>query len=475
MSTPLPVDPRGLPPGAGQFLVPPQFTFNSLANTGAQAFQIRFDNALRASRENAWRMRLDPMIDGCLEARTTPTALLTTSVKPLDDDDPQQLAAAKRQQRLLARMPRRTEFRRWLVKEGLFVGRAGAQVTYDWTLDRETGRMMCYPSGYRLLNGDKLQFKWDGRAGVSVNSMSPLASHPNCEMLDGFPVYFPTREERMGLVVHRSFSEDADFYRPWFAGSIHGTGLRGKLYWMWALKSQLWQMSIEFLQWFARGLTVYYYEHGNDAHRQVIEDAVKSQNGATAMMYPVWNRVGAGGANEAYYPKPFDHIQVPTSSPQFLQNLITQYLDDLIRFVILHQSLTTSAEATGMGSGVANAHQNTFDNLVKLDATVLDDTETEEILAVMYATNEPGIPCGRVFSQVDSPNVDQLMTAAKTIVELGGTVAAQPLKEAAGLPEEKQGDTVLGGMQAQQPAAVGAVPDGMPMESAQDATQPPVS
>lgn len=471
MSNPLPVDPRGLPPGG--ILVPPQFTFNALTNTQAQAFQIRFDNALRASRENAWRMRLDPMIDGCLEARVTPTALLTTSVKPLDDEDPAQVAAAKRQQKLLNRMPRRTEFRRWLAKEGLFVGRAGAQMKYDWTLDRATGRMMCYPSGYRLLNGDKLQFKWDGSAGIAINSMSPLRSHDNCEMLDGFPVYFPNREERMGLVVHRSFSEDADFYRPWFGGAIHGTGLRGKLYWMWALKSQLWQMSMEFLQWFARGLSVYFYEHGNDAHREAIAEAVKSQGGNTVMMYPVWSRQQAGG-NEPYYPEPFKHISVPTASPQFLQQLITQYLDDLIRFVILHQSLTTTAEATGLGSGVANAHQNTFDNLVKLDATVLDDTETEEVLAVMYATNEPGIPCGRVFSQVDSPNVDQLMKAAETIVSLGGTVASAPLLEAAGLPEPKQGDTLLGGIQANQPAAVGAVPDGVPVETAQDASQPPV-
>jgi len=466
MSHAIPVPTTGLPPGGGRHIIPPQFTFNALTNSQAKAWQIRFDNALRASRENAWRMRLDPMIDACLDVRVTPTALLPVSVKPQDDDDPQQAAAAKRQQALLRRIPRVTELRKWLSKEGLFIGRAGAQITYGWTQDRQTGRMMCYPDGYTPLNGDKLQFAWDGTPGIAVNSGSGLLSHPNCVMLDGFPVYFPTAQERPGLLVHRSFTEDADFYRPWFGGSIHGTGLRGKLYWLWALKSQLWQMSMDFLRWFAKGFTVYYYEHGNQSHAQAIQAAVESSDGSSAMLYPIFGELADPKSGKPYFSKPFEHIAVSNASPEFLQKLITEYLDDQIRFIILHQNLTTSTAATGLGSGVANAHQSTFDNLVKLDATVLDDTFTEEVLAVMYATNEPGIPCGRVMSQVDSPNVDQMMTAAQTIVSLGGTVPAQPLLDAAGIPEAKAGETLLGQMQANQPAAVDAIPDDMPVQSA---------
>lgn len=468
MSNPLPVDTKGLPPGGGKLIVEPQYTFNALTNSTAQAFISRFDNALRASRENAWRMRLDAMIDTCLEVRTTPTALLPISVKPQDDADPQEQAAAKRQQALFRMIPRMTEFRRWLVKEGLFVGRAGAQVTYGWTREKTTGRMMCYPDGYRLLNGDKLQFAWDGKAGIAVNAGSPLVSHPNTVMLDGFPVYFPTDYERSGLVVHRSFSEDADFYRPWFAGSIHGTGLRGKLYWVWALKTQLWQMGIDFLRWFAKGFTVYYYEYGNYQHQQAIKAAVESQDGSSAMMYPVFGELADPKSGKPYMTKPFEHINVSTASPAFIQELLTNYLDDLFRFAILHQSLTTATASTGLGSGVANAHQTTFDNIVKMDATILDDTFTEEVLRVMYATNEPGIPCGRVVSQVDSPNVEQLTKAAETIVGLGGSVPAQPLLEAAGIPEAKAGETLLGNVQAGQPAAVDQIPDGMPLQTASD-------
>lgn len=462
-----PVDPRGLPPGGGEYTIQPQFLFSALSNSHAQAYLTRFDTALRASRENSWRMRLDPIIETCLDVRVTPTALLPVSVKPQDDTDPQQVAAAKRQQALLRMMPRRAEFRKGLLKEALFVGRSAAQITWGWTYDAKVRRTQCYPSGYSLINGDKVQFKWNGEAGIAIGAGTPLASHERTVMLDSFPVYFPTEDERVNFVVHRSFSEDADYYRPWFAGSIHGIGLRAKLYWTWALKSQLWQMGVDFLRWFSRGLTVYFYEHGNDAHRLAIEDAVARQDGSSAVMYPVFGEL-AGTNGKPYMQKPFEHIDVSTASPAFLQNLITQYLDDLFRFAILHQSLTTSTGATGMGSGVAGAHQTTFDNLIKMDATCLDDTETQELLAVMYATNEPGVPCGRVVSQSDSPNVEQLMSAAQTIVGLGGTVPASPLLEAAGIPEPKDGETLLGNVAVGQPAAVENPADGMPLQTAAD-------
>lgn len=470
-----PVDPQGLPPGNHEWIVPHFQTYSGITNSTARAYQMRFDVALRASAENAWRMRLDPVINTSLEVRVTPTALLPISVKPQDDGDQRQVDAAKRQETLLRMMPRRVEYRRWLLKEGLFTGRSGAQLLYAWTREPTTGRLMCYPRDYRPVYGDKLQFKWDGSAGIVINPMAAVASHERAERLDGAMVYFPSPVERCGLVVHRTFAEDTDFIRPWLGGSVHGTGLRGTLFYPWAMKNQLWGMSLDYLQWFAKGLMVFFHEWGNDAHRQAIQTNVNAQDGNSAWLYPVLMRNAANGGKEPYYPQPFQHITAPTTSPEFLQKLITEYLDDQFRYAILHQSLTTTTAATGLGSGVAEAHQTTFDQLVKMDATMLDDTETEEILRVMYATNEPGIPVGRVMSQVDSPNVGQLIEVAKTIVEMGGSVPQEPLMEAAGLPEGKPGDTLLGNVQPGQPAAVGAVPEEVPVSTSQgDPNQPPV-
>lgn len=465
---PAPVQPVGDPVGGGEFPVPHFATFSGTVGGSNRTYSTRFDEALRNSRENAWRMRLDPMIDACLERRACPTALLPFSIKPEDDDDPVQVEAAKRQEKLLTRLPRFVELKRWLLKEGLFVGRAGAQLVYGWTTNRDP-RQMCHPVKYALLNGDKLQFTWGGEVGIAVN-VGQLGQHPQVRFTDGMPCYFVNDDERQSLIIHRAFSEDADFFRPLYAGAINGAGLRGKLYWMWALKSQLWGMSIDFLRWFAKGLTVFYFEHGNNAHLQAISDYVKAQDGNSDMLYPVMrNKDGT-----PYLPKPIERYDASTASPAFLQELITNYLDDLIRFTILHQSLTTSTAPTGLGSGVASAHQTTFDELVKMDACMLDETLTQDIVAVMYRTNEPGVPPGKYVSQVDSPNVQQMMDAASTIVAMGGGVPQKPLTEAAGIPEAKGGDTILSNVRPQQPAAVGAIPDGQPVETAQGSDQPPV-
>lgn len=465
---PAPVDPKGLPLGGHKFVLPHQDTFSGRFNTGSHTYSIRFDEALQNSRENAWRMRLDPMIDTCLERRVTSTALLPFSVKPDDEADPQQLAAAKRQEKLLKRLPRFVELRRWLLKEGLFIGRSGAQMLYEWT--RVDGRLMCQPCGYRLLNGDKIQFQWDGTVGIALSAGSHLMGTPGVRTVDGFPCYFVNSTERAALVIHRSFSEDADFYRPLMAGAIHGTGYRGKLYWLWALKSQLWGMSIDFLRWFAKGLMVYYFEHGNNAHLEAVQEWVRRQDGNEALFYPVFR----DQQNNPYLQKPLERFDVPTASPQFLQKLITEYLDDLIKFAILHQSLTTGTAPTGLGSGVASAHQTTYDELTSLDASLLDDTITSDILAHMYRVNEPGIPPGHYTSSVDQPNVQQMVEGAQAIVSMGGSVAAEPLMEAIGLPSPKKDDTLLGGMQQGQPAAVGAISDGVPIATAEGSDEPPV-
>lgn len=465
---PQPVAPVAAPVGGGVFPVPHFATFSGTIGGAARAYSIRFDEALRNSRENAWRMRLDPMIDACLERRACPTALLPFSIKPEDEEDPVQVEAAKRQEQLLKRLPRFVELKRWLLKEGLFVGRAGAQIAYGWTTTTDP-RQMCHPVRYNLINGDKIQFKWGGEVGIAV-SAGQMGGHPQVEYLDGMPCYFVTPDERQSLIVHRAFSEDADFFRPLYAGAINGSGLRAKLYWLWAMKSQLWGMTIDFLRWFAKGLMVYYFEYGNETHLNAIKDYVQKQDGNTDLLYPVFpGRDGTG-----VYAKPLERFDAGTASPAFLQELITSYLDDLMRFIILHQSLTTSTAPTGLGSGVAQAHQTTFDELVKMDACMLDETITQDILTVMYRTNEPGIPCGRFVSQVDSPNVQQLMDAAQTIVALGGSVPQKPLTEAAGIPEAKNGDTILSNVRPQQPAAVGAVPDGQPVATAQGSDQPPV-
>lgn len=457
LGPPSPADPSAVPTGA-TFAVPHIASFASQYNTNTRAYSGRFDEAILANRENAERMRLDTLIAGCLEARAEPVSLLTWTFAPEDPDDQRQVEAAKRQERLLRRLPRFVEAHRWLLVEGLFVGRAGLRTRWESTgVDPLTGRSMIFPTEAVPIAGDKLGFKWSGELGIAV---SASFANPRVEFLDTYPFYFLTREERESVIVHRQFSEDANFYKPWFGGAIHGTGLRGKLYWLWALKAQLWQLTLDQLTWWAKGLTAYYVEHGNQAHADAIADYINKQNGSSSILYPVFRDPTT---NTPYFQKPIERFEAGLSGPSFMQELITKYIDDQIRFLILHQQLTVNTANTGLGSGVAAAHMNTNENRVKLDATMLQETYTLDLVRPMYRSNEPGIPPGRFVFTIDSPNVQQILDASEAIVGMGGSVPLAPLLEAAGIPEAKPNDTLLSNVQPSSPTAVGTVPAGDPM------------
>ena len=60
-------------------------------------------------------------------------------------------------------------------------------------------------------------------------------------------------------------------------------------------------------------------------------------------------------------------------------------------------------------------------------------------------------------------------------MSLGGTVPAGPLLDAAGIPEPKAGETLLGNVQVGQPTAVDQPPDAVPMQPSADSSgQQPV-
>lgn len=453
-------DKDGLPLGGGMMPLAYHEQFQSQLNTQNRQYWTLFDEALQNSRENAYRMGLDPVIWASMNVRVYPTALLPGDVQPDDDEDEAEIAAAKRVTKDVRSLVGLAAMRRWLLFNGTFVGVSGAQVTYNWVATKNGLRMR--PVAWSPVEGDSLSFDWSGWPSIKIQGgtrTGPQVIAGNDAML-----YRLNAEERECVVVHRFNPEAADYWRPQNARTAVGSGLRGRLYWLWALKSQLWQMGLDWLRWFAKGFTVYYYEDGNAAHYNAVSEAVKSQDGSHAMLYPVRKDRASGNP---YFEKPFEHIAVNNSNAQFIQQLITTYLDDMIRYCILHQSLTTQVGPSGLGSGaVAATHQTTFDNVVKMDALQLDDTFTLDLVRVLYRVNEPNVSPGRWVSQIDSPNVEQLMQSAQTIVSLGGSVPLKPLQEAAGIPDGKDGETMLGGLQPGTPTAVAGIPDGTPMVGA---------
>lgn len=445
-----PVDPQGQPRGDAHFPLPHPSQFGSVANWATKTYSYLFDEAIAHSIENAERMRLDPVIDYCMRLLCEPISLLSHSIEPDDPEDETQVKAAEKAQKLLKRIPGITDAKYNLLDEGNFVGRAGQQIR--WQYQYKQGKTWMLPTGFRPIQGDKLVWHFDGRVGVRVMAGSGLRTEPT----DYSQAYFVTPEEREQLIVHSVHPTDASFWKPLKAGQVNGVGLRDKLYWLWALKTRVWGMSMDFLQWFAKGLTIYYFAGHNDQHRQQIQAFVEAQDGSSALFMPWW-------ASDANF-KPVERINPSTASPEFLMRLITEYFDSMIRYVILGQVLTSGNAPQGLGSANATAHQTTFDNKVKYLSVALDETLTRDLLGPFYKANFPGVPCGHWVSDLDDPNAQAMLEAAERIYAMGGAVPEQPLMDAAGLPAVKPGDTVLTQIDPMQPAATDATPLGTPVQ-----------
>lgn len=449
---PDPIDILGQPRGDARYPVPHVAQFGGSAGTlSSRSYYMQSDEATLNNRENAERMRLDPVIDACMRSLTYPIVLLTNSIAPDDPEDPAQVAAAARAEKRLKNLPGFLFAKQWLISDGVFTGRSAVKVRWQAVQKRDS--LVHLPTGFEQVSGDKLAFKYTGQVGILVQPSFPGETEP---VTGGAGrAYFLSPNEREQLLLFQFEPADTTFYNPLKAGAIMGQGLRDKLYWLWSLKMRVWGMGMDFLQWFARGVMIYYFRSGNAEHARAVKNWVEAQAGNSAILFPYFT-----GSEREF--KPVEMFQPSTASPQFLQQLITEYFDKLMKEIILGQTLTSGTAATGLGSGVAAAHQDTFDNRVRYISAALDEVLSRDLLVPYYRANEPGVTPGRWTTDFNDPNAQSLLENAKMIVDMGGAVPEEPLLEAAGVPQIKTGDTLLTNVQPMQPAGVDVPPNNVP-------------
>lgn len=452
-----------LPPGKAGLVVPHEQTFSAIHNILTKSYLGQFDEALLDSPNNALAMRFDPVIMEPLETRMRGTALLTWHLEPEDLGDDRLVEAASNLEKRIRRMPRMQDFMMNL-QEALWHGRAGSNVVYDWYRDK-TERMGLVPKDHVPINGDKLTFKYNGDLGIRVNG---VFTTPTTE-LDGYygRVHYFTPDERQAIVVHRYRPEDADFLRSRKAGQRHGTGLRERLYWFWAIKNQVLGLLSDYLRWFAQGITIYYYEMGNDQAYREVKRRAEENAGKPFLLFP---REREGQPNY----KPVERFDPSTASTQLMTELITNYFDGVIRRMILGTSGTTIGGPTGLGSDTANVLERTADSVVKYDANALAETLTLDFVSVMNAWTFPGYPTPRWVFDLDAPNVEALIQAAQFYLEMGGELGSDTMRKLLGLPAPKPNESILGRTQPMQPAAVEGLPTGVPEVQAGDQGDPGV-
>lgn len=447
-----------LPPGGGRK------PFIGHIATFAQMFQAQFsklylnpDEAYRQSKKHASSMRRDPVVMEPLRARQLATALLDFQIQPEDENDPIQKKVCEELACIIRKTPDFLKLKMCLL-EAIWFGRYAVNMYgYHWDENNVTNLV---PGAWLPIHGDKLKFEHDtGNLGIMVGTQRTIGNIPEgCEWrldTESKVIMVPNETYRRAMIVHKHEIEDGEFFEGESAGSIHGVGLRTRVYWPWFFKQKLLQWLMTFCERQALGITVWYYEAGNEQSEIQVRRAAEENNENLNIFFPrsVEGEQGAG----------IERLDVATGGAEMFKSVADEYWGDQIKRMIIGQTLTSQTGATGLGSEVAKQHRDTFENLIKYDSINLGETLTREMLIKPIC--EYGFPGmtwrPRLEFVIQPEDPKEVMEAAKMFIDMGGEASEDEIRELAGLRKPLDGEKVLGGSTAVPPGGPGGAP-GLP-------------
>jgi hypothetical protein len=288
-------------------------------------------------------MKRDPILWGSLLRVWRPVAQLSWSLEPEDETNPAEAEAARMIEYIITKTPHFQRLKMYLL-QAVWFGKYAVELAYEWRTYK--GEEKLFVRDFTPINGDKLRLKWDAKTwGVLV-----YPGYPGEKVSTDWGLcHFLTPDERIQYIIHSHEPDDADFIEPELAGSIGGVGVRGKLYWFWWLKQQVFGQLMNYIHRFANGLTIFYYDASNAQALAQATAAAKAQFSNTVLLYPRWN-----GTNPDV--NKVERLEVSTASSQLLWQLVNDYFDPIMERFIEGQTLTTKAESNGIGAGASEAH-----------------------------------------------------------------------------------------------------------------------
>lgn len=393
------------------------------------------DEAIRDSPSNAKAMRRDPFILDCLFAREMATAELPHSLEVDDETDPYQKYVANELDKIIDDIPRFTEMKRNLMEAAWF-GRYATVMDYRFTWNKKNERRMVV-NDWIPLHGDKLCFHTDNSTlGYLVGL--PTGYRESVITPNGGRAEWFDATEREAVIVHKHMIQDGQFDEPEIAAGIHGVGLRSQVYWGWWQKQELMGWIFDTLERYGMGgIQIWYFEAGNDASEAACREAAEKQTGNNIILMP--RPVGTEKQGPG-----LEIVSPQGAGLDVFMALIDDHFNAQIKRLIVGQSLTSETGSTGMGSGVSEAHQDTFSRLVRYDADNLSQTLTQQLVAVLLAHNFPDADFKvRLKLAVDRPDPAEYLEAAQRFYEMGGEIDEQELRQVIGLSTPKAGAATL--------------------------------
>ena len=450
-----PRDPAsGMPavaPNMGRSTLPHLMRFSGMIQTLSRSYR-HADEAMQDSIRNAHMMLNDPMITEPLFQRMRKTALLEWHIEVPDENDEEQKALKKELTRLVEAVPKFTDYRFDLLL-AIWFGRYGIEHTYKM---KKTAPTEEAPNGHRRyviknwtpVDGDKLVFRYDdGRGdydpdqiGIRVSpALAPrdlIAGERRLEATaDGLAYFFEPWEQRF-WTVHKHLMIDGHWEDPITAGRIHGVGLRSFVYWLWIQKQEALAQLSEIVEMSASGIWIYWYPAGNPAAKDEVEKVASERIHTNVLLMP------RDVENETYG---VEHIPFDGSGAQVLKELINDTYAHLIKRLILGQTLSSEADATGLGSGLADLQGETMADIIRFDAKKLEETITNGLVIELRDRNFPRQRHIDVKFRldVDAEEPEKALDAIERAWNMGAEIAELELMEKAGITPPKPGDKTL--------------------------------
>lgn len=446
-----------LPPGGSQ--MPLAFQNYSGVFRGGQNFYLPADLAIQQSRENARAMYNNLIIREALQARWLAVAESDFHVEPEDKDDPEQVKIATSIQKIIEKIPNLLKMFVALLKSRWY-GIMGVQLQYEQT----SGKKLWIKDWFEL-NGDSLCMDMNtGEIGVYI-TMGTAAGAKRVTTVPGFigqvhvfengdiikidannrpyrPINF--LRERDAVIIMKFDPSSTDFLDSRNAGQIMGQGLRSILYPSWYIYQEIMGNMIDWLERIGSGVVMFKYKINDAASYQAAVTLAESQSNQAAIMVPV-DVMENGG-------KPIEGVEIQPASAIGLDNflrVISEFLAPQLRRMIVGQDSTSQETKAGLGSKIAEVHENTFSRICQYDSRDLEQTLTHQLVHVLQRWNFPGTEdklCKFVMD-LAKPNVGEQIQAAKTLADMGVEFDGDELRKLIGFSKPKEGATIVGGKQ----------------------------
>lgn len=269
-----------------------------------------------------------------------------------------------------------------------------------------------------------------------------------------------TAAEREVFIMHRFNPAAPDFFSPAEQANIfHGVGLREDVFYPWFIAHRIHRNWVSFLERFAQGVLIIMHADHDDA-AAAAEQAVEDYKQGNFILMPIHA--------DSTDIKKFDVkiLEAPANTGGLFKEYLLDYSSKKIRDIIEGQELTSTTAPTGLGSGVASAHQSTFQLFVRYDAMSLQRTLTEQLVWRLQRWNGimPDVRLRWEFA-IEDTEAQQKMDAVNKAHGMGVSFIEDEVRELTGMSRPTEDDNIIGGMSMQQDQGLldfGEQPPGQP-------------